>query len=155
MIHLILLCAALGDITEIGAHQSPGKPMLYFEEGRPGEEILAKKNGDKIVLHVRVNCPRDGVEKYTEETADLTPTEWKSLLEVVEKEKLLEWKPDFTGGQVADWGTTGFRITSDKEYAQKWWKPVKNGKEPAVLAKRLAALAQEKVKGLKLHYLKP
>jgi len=32
---------------------------------------------------------------------------------------------------------------------------VKNGKEPAVLAKRLAALAQEKVKGLKLHYLKP
>ncbi len=150
-----VLMAAGGEIRAVGAQRTPGKPMLFFEEKRPAEEIVAKKDGDKILLFVRVNVPRDGVEKYTEESAELTRVDWDSLLEIIAKEKLLEWKPDFEGGQVADWGSMGFQITSDTEHAPKWTKPIKNGKGPDALSKKLAALARDKVKGLKLFYLAP
>ena len=147
-----LLAAVGGEIREIGAHRTPGKPMTFFEPNRPAEEVVAKKEGDKFILSVRVNVPRDGVGKYSEETAALARAEWDALLEIVAKEKLTEWKPDPAEGQVADWGSAGIHIKSDKEHAPTWTKPLKNEDGPTALSKKLAALARDKVKGLKLFY---
>jgi hypothetical protein len=151
----LILALLLVDVTEVAVHRTPGKPMQFFEPNRPAEEILAKKEGDKLLLCVRVNVPRDGVKAYREERAELTPKEWASLLDIVSKEKLLDWKPEPEKGQVFDWGEAGIRITSDRENAHTWTAPLKNESGPAALSRRLAALAAEKVKGLKLFYLAP
>ena len=147
---LLLLCA--GDPVEIGVHRTPGKPAAYYVDNKPAEEIVAKKDGEKILLCVRVNIHRNPLQGYTEKTAPLTAEEWKSILDLVAREKLLDWAPKEEEGQVADWGSSGFRIKGDKENAPTWTRPIRNGDPPAALSKRLAALAKEKVKDLPLHY---
>jgi hypothetical protein len=152
---LALLCTALGDVREIGVERTPGKPLPFFEPDRPAEEVLAKKDGEKYVLSVRINVARPGVEKFSEETAELTRKEWDSLIDIVSKEKLLDWKPDPKEGVVFDWGTAGFRIKADKDHAPTWTRPLKNGDGPEALSKRLASLARQKIGGLKLIYMAP
>ncbi|HVE42591.1 MAG TPA: hypothetical protein VNM14_22115 [Planctomycetota bacterium] len=152
---LLLLGAALGDITEIAAQRTPGKPLPFFEPDRPAEEVLAKKDGDKYLLSVRINVRRPSVEKFSEETAELTRKEWDSLVDIVSREKLLDWKPDPKDGLVFDWGTAGFRVKADKDNAPTWTTPLKNGDGPELLSKRLASLARQKISGLKLIYMSP
>jgi hypothetical protein len=150
-----LLVAAGGEVSEVGVHRTPGKPMQFFEPNRPAEEIVVRKEGDKFVLLVRVNVPRDGVKGYREDRAELTAKEWESIVEVVSKERLLDWKPRPEEGKVFDWGAAGILVKADRENAPTWTSPLKNADGPAALTKRLAALAAEKVKTLKLYYLGP
>jgi hypothetical protein len=152
---LFLLGVVLGDVTEIGAQRTPGKPLPFCEPDRPAEEVLAKRDGEKYLLSVRINVKRPNVDKFSEESADLTRKEWDSLLDIISKEKLLDWTPDAKEGVVFDWGTAGFRIKSDKEIAPTWTKPLKNGDGPEALSKRLASLARQKISGLKLIYMNP
>jgi|SRR6185295_6013590 len=152
---VFLFVSGAAEVSEVGVQRTPGKPMQFFEDHRPAEEIVARKDGEKLVLCVRVNVPREGVKKYSEETAALTPKEWESILEIVGREKLLDWKPDPKGERVFDWGSSGLRVKSEKENAHIWTEPLKNGEGPAALSKRLSSLAAEKVKSLKLYYLAP
>jgi hypothetical protein len=155
MILAALVLILAGDPVEIGVHRTPGKPSIHYEQGKPAEEIVARKDGDKILLCVRVNIQRQGLKGYTEETAPLTADEWAAIVKIVEREKLLEWTPQEQEGQVSDYGSQGLRIKTDKEHAPRWVRPILNGDRPNVLFKHLGGLAREKVKGLPLFYIGP
>lgn len=152
LLPLAALAADDSDITEVSAHRTPGKPMMFFDNAKPAEEVAAVREKDGFALVVRVNVPRDGVTKYTEERAPLAADEWKELLAIVADEKLLDWKPELEKGQVFDWGSEGFAIRGKKENSQGWSQPVANGAGPRKLSAALAALVKKKTMKLRLFY---
>jgi len=157
-----------GDLLKFSVHRTPGKPMDLFDNEKPAEEIgveieqvrVALPTGFetklKYSLVVRVNVLRKGVEKYTEKRADLSEAEGRSLVEIVEREKLMTWKPEYEEGDADDWGSEGYSIQkTSTSLAKEWHRPLKNAAGPDSLSKALAKLAAEKVKDLPLSYIRP
>lgn len=143
-----------GGPVEISAYRTPGKPMDFFDPGKPAEEILARREENGHVLAVRVNVPREGVEAYTEAKAELSAEEWTGLVRIVEEEGLFDWKPE-DEGMAEDWGDAGYAIRGPREVARTWSGPIENGRAPERLTSELARLARSRFEKPRLYYLVP
>jgi hypothetical protein len=137
-------------IDEISVYRTPGKPHAEDRKGEPGEQITAKREGERCVLIVSNNL---GV--FHEEKVSLDLEDWRELIAVVRREKLLDFRPQMKEGVVYDFGVIGFRIKAEQLVTQEWTKDIRNGHRPTVLFQRLAKLAQKKIPQLHLYYLPP
>jgi hypothetical protein len=150
----LVVAADDSDVTEVSVHSTPGKPMMFFDNAKPAEEVAAVRGKDgAFTLVVRVNVPRAGVTKYTEETADLTKDEWNDLMKVVTDKKLLEWAPEEQKQIVYDYGNNGFAVRGKKENVRDWGWPIGNYDAPRALFDALGALVKKKMMKLTLSYI--
>jgi hypothetical protein len=137
-------------IDEISVNRTPGKPLALDKKDGPAEQITAKREGERCLLIVSNN-----VGTFHEEKTSLDLEEWRELIAVVMREKLLNFRPQMEDGVVYDFGDCGFRIKAEHVVTEEWTKPIKNGHRPTVLFAHMAKLARKKIPQLRLYYLKP
>jgi major membrane immunogen (membrane-anchored lipoprotein) len=137
-------------IDEISVYRTPGKPHALDKNGQPGEQITAKREGERCLLIVTNN-----LGTFHEKKTSLDPKEWKELVTVVMRNGLLDFRPEMNDGVVYDFGDWGFRIKAEQLVVHDWTKPIKNGRRPTVLFQHMAKLARKKVAQFPLHYLTP
>lgn len=129
----ILLLAR--DLTEVSVfcHNTP--------KGKPREELIARKDGEKFVIVARVHPKEKG--EAVEGKAELTADEWRSIEKLVADEKLLEWKPE-AGPLATDTPVKGFALKGKAANAKSWDFLIKNEAAPRALMKLLGRLAAGK-----------
>ncbi len=110
-------------------------------KGRPREELIAKKEGEKVLLLARIAAEKGG--EAIEGKAVLTDAEWRSILKVVADQKLLEWKPE-PGPRATDTPVKGFAVKGKAENAKSWDYLIQNEGGPKTLMQLLASLAAGK-----------
>jgi hypothetical protein len=60
-------------IDEISVYRTPGKPHAEDRKGEPGEQITAKREGERCLLIVSNN-----LGTFHEQKTSLDPDEWKN-----------------------------------------------------------------------------
>jgi hypothetical protein len=142
------------EIYEVVVYSTPGEPITLFDSNEPAEKIIARKQDKGYILMACINSPVGKVENYLEVTAELSNREWDSIVKFIQDNHLLEWKPDFAGYDVYDFGATGFSITGKVNNSWHWNTEIKNQASISGLFSILAKLAKEKIKSAQLYFIR-
>ena len=142
-------------IDSISVFASTGKPSVVFDPAQPHEQITARRDGDRYILIVGVNVPRDNVSAYREETATISADEWNAIVDVVARYDLLNFSAHKPRPPIYDYGTYGFSIVGEQSNRQTWDAPLENSEGPLALARLMGQMTQEKVTAMRLYHLVP